>query len=225
LTPHFPAHRFKHGQAGGLVRREADVIARTLLAAAAIACLAAPALADDAQAPKLPTFAAYGPDGYGPSAASPSPWAGLYAGSEVIASMGRHSKGHVGGDVFIGYRRALPDNFIIAFEARAGFSPSLFRDTRFSGYNFAETSVKIGYQMGRLTPFVTASAGFARPNIRGASYSGANDSINALFASGPDLRAFGTVGAGFDYAVTNNLSVGLAVSAGAANGRGLLLAP
>ncbi|MFI5013534.1 MAG: outer membrane protein [Hyphomicrobiales bacterium] len=172
--------------------------------------------ATDPATPKLPTFA------LDPQPLSPSPWSGFYAGSELFAVGGKGTKGLVGGGVFAGYNREFDNKVVIGVQASTGLTTGSFR-SRFVGYDFAATSVKLGYDMGRLMPFLTAGVALAKPNIRGGpGYAGASDSLNDLFNSRSDVRVFGTVGAGFDYAITNNLSVGLAVSAGTGPAHGLV---
>jgi opacity protein-like surface antigen len=188
------------------------------LAVLAVAVLCGPgfaARADDLPAAKLPTLA------LDPQPLSPSPWRGFYAGSELFAVSGKGTKGLVGGGAFVGYNHEFDNKLVIGIQASTGLTTGSYR-SRFVGYDFAATNVKLGYDMGRLMPFLTAGVALAKPNIRGGpGYAGAGDSLNDLFNSRSDVRAFGTVGAGFDYAITNNLSVGLAVSAG--TGRGLVV--
>ena len=64
-----------------------------------------------------------------------------------------------------------------------------------------------------LMPFVTAGVGLARPNLRATGYTGALDAADSLLNGRTDLQALGSIGAGVDYKITNNLSMELAVSA------------
>ena len=159
-------------------------------------------------APSLPSLA------LNPEA--PSPWAGFYFGSEVEAAVAKGFKPGFGGAAFAGYNRELPNNLVIGVQGTAGYAPYLFVSGPNRGFNFAEASARVGYDMGRFMPYITAGVVFAKSNAFGVpAYTGAADSMNALFAPGGDLRAAGMVGAGFDYAVTDKLSVGLEVRAGA----------
>jgi outer membrane immunogenic protein len=176
---------------------------------AGLAALCASAKADEASAPTLPSLA------LNPEASSP--WTGLYVGSEVTATFAKGSKPGFGGAAYAGYNHEFSNNLVLGVQGATGYAPSLFGHGR--GFDFAETSVKAGYDMGRFMPYVTASVVLAKPNTFGVpAYTGAADSMNSLFSSGGDLRAFGTVGAGFDYAINNNLSVGMEVRAGTGNG-------
>ena len=190
---------------------------RPVLAMVMLCGLAQPAFADDDVTPKLPTLA------LNPQPLSASPWSGFYAGSEVFAVARKGLKGGAGGAAYVGYNREFDNNMVIGVEASTGYSPSLYRHGAISGYEFAQTNLKLGYDMGRMMPYLTAGVAFAKPNFRGPSYTGAADSINDLFGSPSDLRVFGGVGAGFDYAITDHLTVGVAISAG--TGRGGLIAP
>ncbi len=150
---------------------------------------------------------------------APSPWAGFYVGSEITAAFAKGSKPGFGGAAFAGYNRELPNNLVIGVQGSAGYEPFLFASGPARGFNFAEASAKVGYDMGRFMPYVTAGVVFAKSSAFGMpAYTGAANSMNALFAPGGDLRAFGVVGAGFDYAITNNLSFGVEVRAGAGRG-------
>jgi outer membrane immunogenic protein len=75
--------------------------------------------------------------------------------------------------------------------------------------------------MGRLTPFVTAGAGLGKATSFGSGLPDANNSINGLFYGPGAVQAVGSVGAGFDYALTNNLHVGVAAYLSNAGGGGL----
>ena len=189
---------------------------KSVLTLAALAALCAPARADQAttpspSAPTLPSLAV--------NPEAPSPWAGLYVGSEVEAAFAKGSKPGFGGAAFAGYNREFDNNLVLGIQGSTGYAPFLFAHGPARGFDFAETSVKVGYDMGRLMPYLTAGVALAKPNGFGVpAYTGAADSMNSLFSSGGDLSAYGTVGAGFDYQVTDKLTFGMAVSAGASRG-------
>jgi opacity protein-like surface antigen len=190
---------------------------RSTIAIAALGALCAPAFADQASpspstaAPSLPSLA------MDPQASSP--WTGLYVGSEVMAAFAKGSKPGFGGAAFAGYNREFENNLVIGVQGSTGYAPYLFTHGPSRGFDFAESNVMVGYDMGRFMPYVTAGIALAKPNSFGVpAFTGAADSMNSLFSSGGDLRAFGTVGAGFDYAVTDKLTFGMAVTAGAGHG-------
>ncbi len=191
--------------------------------AALVVCAAVPAYADSQQASQLPTFAR-DPDLLAAPQSSKSIWSGLYVGSEVFAFSSKGAKGGFGGAVYAGYARELPNNVILGVSAATGYAPSLWPYSRFRGFDFGATNVTLGYDMGRLTPYVTSGLVLAKPvTWRSSDFPNTNDSLNGLFGSGSgSLRAAGTVGAGFDYAVTNNLHVGMGVAVGTG---GILVPP
>jgi opacity protein-like surface antigen len=176
--------------------------------------------ADEAAGPRLPSLA-LDPQ---PAPTSASPWSGFHIGSEVFAFSGKGVKGGVGGGLVAGYDHEFSNNFVIGIDAATGYAPFPFRHGPFKGYDYAATSVKIGYDMGRFMPFVTTGVVLARPNTgAGGGYVSATESASDLFNSSSRLQGAATVGAGFDYAVTDKLHMGLAISVG--TGRGGLIAP
>ena len=190
------------------------------LACAALVCGAGLAHAGDAVAattldqPALPTFAFAAPP------PEQSPWTGLYVGTQVFAvSGGKGVRGGVGGGGYAGYNRELANNWVIGVEAGAGYTPSFLKASPFRGYNYAEATARIGYDMGRLMPFVTIGGGVLRPNGRSlGGFTDTTNSMNDLFNSTGDLRGYGTAGAGFAYKLTPNTTVELEVQAYRGNG-------
>ena len=190
--------------------------ARLLLALAALGGLFEAAAAEELAASNLPLFA----QNLQPKPQEPSIWSGLYVGSEVFAVSGKGVKGGFGGSGFIGYDRAFANDVVVGVQANAGYSPSLARWGGARGFDFASANVKIGYDLGRFKPFVTGGVTLAKPDVIGRCFTTPTDSVNDLFDSTSSVKAFGTVGAGVDYAVTDKLTVGVSVSA--RTGRGPL---
>lgn len=174
----------------------------------ALAALATPALAD----PALTIPAA-------PIDANPSPsiWNGAYVGSGVSFAATKGRKGQVGGDVFAGYDRTFDNHFVIGLKFDTGYAPFLAPLGRFRGVDFAMGEVKVGYELGRLTPYVFAGGGIARATNFASSAPDAASSMNGAFGSGPGFGV-STFGAGVDYHITPNLTVG--VQARVLNGQG-----
>jgi outer membrane immunogenic protein len=185
----------------------------------ALCGISVPAFADETVTPKLPTFALEQPS----VPSTTSPWTGFHMGTELFGFSGKGVKGGVGGGLFAGYSRELPNNFVIGIDVATGYAPFAFRYGPYKGFDYAATTAKVGYDMGRFMPFMTTSFVVARPNTASGGYLGATESANDLFNSSSRLQGAATVGAGFDYAVTDKLHVGLAVSVGAS--RGGLVAP
>lgn len=190
-----------------------QIAARPILLLMALSGVSA-AFADEVVAPPLPAFALPQPK----QPQEPSIWNGLYVGSEIFAISGKGSKGGVGGGGLIGYDHAFADHVVLGIQANAGYSPGLFQQGGVKGFDYASANVKVGYDMGRFMPFMIGGVTLAKPDVFGRGYTNTSNSINGLFNSSANVKAFGTVGAGVDYAITDKLTVGVTVSAG--NGRG-----
>ncbi len=171
-----------------------------LALAASLATAAAPAFAADL--PSLPSLAA------DPETQAPN-WKGFYVGTELAVAAFKGAKGAVGGDVFAGYDHRFDNNVVLGVRFSTGYAPWVFPGGATRGFDFAETSVKVGYEMGRLTPYLVTGVALARPTNFGGGPADLNDSLNGVFGGPGALQAVGTAGVGFDYAVTNNLHVGV----------------
>ncbi len=120
-----------------------------------------------------------------------------------------------------GYDARIGKKLLIGVETKTGFAA---RDGMFGfapGFDVSRTSMKFGYDMGAFKPFV--ATGFAAiravsPTAFSASSFGIgmDNYTNGVPIGGtgfaPSARA-NTVGAGFDYALTDKLSLGVSVSA------------
>jgi outer membrane immunogenic protein len=169
-----------------------------------------------APAPALPTLA------QDPQSPSPSIWKGLYVGSEVSFAASKGAKGVIGGGGYAGYTSHFDNNLVLGVQASVGFAPFSLQHSPFRGYDYAEVSAKVGYEMGRFTPYVTTGIALAKPSWS-AGYLGAADSANNLFNGASNLSASGVVGAGVDYALTNNTTIGIGAVVG--TGRGFVAPP
>ena len=176
-----------------------------LLLAVLLVGAAAPAMAADL--PALPSLAA------DPQTQAPN-WSGFYVGAGVSVTSFKGYKAAAGGDVYGGYDHVFDNNVVLGVRFSTGYSPWMFPSARFQGFDFAETSVKVGYEMGRLTPYVVTGVALARPTYGGGGLADMSQSINGLFSGPGALQAVGTAGVGFDYAVTNNLHVGIEARVG-----------
>jgi opacity protein-like surface antigen len=176
---------------------------------ALVVCLARPArAADDTNAP-LPSMIANSQP-----YSQANPWTGLYAGTEIVGFSGGHMKG-VGGAGFAGYNHEFDNRLVVGIEGSVGFLPLSIQRNPFIGSDFAATRAKLGYDMGRLMPYVTVGVLLAKPKAPGfgPGYLGATDTLNGFLNSPSHVQTLGSVGAGFDYAVTDKLTFGLSVSA------------
>jgi opacity protein-like surface antigen len=180
-----------------------------LISAAALLGSAGHATAADTSAPTptLPSFA------LAPQQ-TPSIWSGLRIGTDVFAVSGSGAvKGGFGAAVHVGYDREFDNNLVLGVQASTGFAPYRVIGTRLRGFDFATADVRVGYDMGRLMPYLIGGVALQKPNFDGGVggfYSGA--SINNLFSGSAGLEAAGRIGAGVEYAVTDRLHVGVEVS-------------
>jgi opacity protein-like surface antigen len=175
-----------------------------LLALIACGFGAAPALAADLPsrtASSLPSLAA------DPQTQAPN-WSGFYVGAGVNVVSFKGAKAQAGGEVFGGYDHRFDNNVVLGVRFTTGYSPWAFPTGPYRGFSFGETDVKLGYAMGRLTPYVLAGAALARLSY-GADFGDLSQSVNGLFSGPGAVQAVGTAGVSFDYAVTNNITVGL----------------
>jgi hypothetical protein len=193
-------------------------VSRGFLIVSLVAFCAPAQAADATPAPSFPTLA------LDPQAPPPSIWKGLYVGSDVTLTSVKGSHAAIGGGGFAGYDRHFDNNLVLGIRAEVGYAPSIFQSGPYRGYDYAMISGKAGYEMGRLTPYVTAGVVLAKPvGSPGVGSLNPFDSANGLFNGSSNLAASGVVGAGFDYAITNNTSFGLA--AVVSTGRGGFVAP
>lgn len=206
---------------------------RVLLLAVMVASRPAAALAGD----PLPLLIAAPPPSTaasaGAQAAAPLPsmaldpqvpesiYHGLYVGTEIFGVAGHGIKGGIGGDVYAGYDRALGNGLLVGLQGTTGYAPSLFGRPGLKGFDFGEASARVGYDMGRLTPFVTGGLLVARP-VTGPGLAGnTTDSVNDLMNGSGNLYAAPRVGAGFAYALTGNTTVVFDVTVGRGIAAGL----
>lgn len=193
--------------------QEIWLIIRAALTLLTCSCISTAALAQATSSTGLPSLA------LSPQP-QPSIWNGFFVGSEVFAISRKGAKGLVGGGVTAGYNTSLPNNFILGISTSAGYAPAFYPGSRVRGFDYARANLKLGYDMGRLMPYVTTGVVLAKPNF-GNGYMSATDSTNNLFNGTSNLRSSASVGAGFDYAITKNLTVGVGVSVGNSRGFGM----
>jgi outer membrane immunogenic protein len=153
--------------------------------------------------------------------AEKNPWTGLTMGSEVfgVSGMGRGSRGGFGGDVFLGYNKEFDNNIVLGVRGSVGTLPGL-SNYGARGYGFGMADMKLGYDMGRLMPYVTVGVGMANAMNGIGNPTGGLNNVNNLFSRSGQSVTLTRVGAGFDYAVTNNLHIGVEASVVQAHGNG-----
>jgi len=170
--------------------------------AALLAIAAAPAAGADL--PTLPSLA------IDPQLPPPDYWKGLYVGTGISVSVAKGAKGQAGGDVFAGYDRHFDNGLMLGVQFDTGYNPWVVPNGRYRGFDFAQTTVSLGYEMGRFTPYVMAGVALAKGTNFASGLPDANATMNGLFAGPGAVQAVGVGGVGFDYAVTNNLHFGMA---------------
>ncbi len=192
---------------------------RPALILTVLLALGPPALAAD-----LPTTATLPSLALDPQAPPPSIWNGLYVGSDLFVAGAKGSKPGVGGGAFVGYDRHFDNNLVLGVQASSGYSPFVIPSGPYRGFDYAEVSAKVGYEMGRFTPYLLTGIALAKPNGAPSSgYLSAADSADNVFNGGASLAASGVFGAGLDYKLTSNTTIGIAAVVGA--GRGFVPPP
>ena len=176
--------------------------------AAAVCLSAAPAAAAD-----LPTAPSNYP-ALGPGAADVAPdyWAGLSVGAGITVWGGKGVKGGVGGETDLSYEHVFDNGIMLGAQASTGYMPFLQASpgfTQFTGSAFAGGSAIVGYNFGRVTPYVITGVDFIRPTRFGYGAFNANDAVNSVFSGPGAVQAVGTFGVGVNYRVTPNFSMGL----------------
>jgi opacity protein-like surface antigen len=170
--------------------------------AALLVGVAAPAAAAD-----LPTLPSLAVD---PQLSAPEDyWKGFYLGTGISASFAKGAKGQAGGDVFAGYDRSFSNGLVLGGQFDTGYNPWVVPGGHYQGFDFAQGSVSVRYEMGRFTPYVMAGVALAKQTNFVSSLPDANATINGLFSGPGAVQAVGVGGVGIDYAVTNNLHVGV----------------
>lgn len=168
----------------------------------------APALAGD-----LPTFAQTGAPT--PAADPASFWKGLSYGVEGYAVGGKGVRGGVGGGANVAWTKSFDNNLFVQLKTTAGYMPGVVKASPwgrsgFSGAHFAQAEATVGYEMGRVRPWVSVGGGALKAS-RDGGFANGLASANSLFSEPGKTRGFMTYGAGVDYAVTNKLTIGVAV--------------
>jgi outer membrane immunogenic protein len=153
-------------------------------------------------------------------------WSGIYVGAQAgyvwgnstydgagspagppFSSTSVDPKGGFGG-AFVGYNYQLDGNYVVGVEADINFTnaksdhnafvldPGVFGSSDLKW--FGSTRLRAGYAFDRFLPFVTGGIAFAK-------YSGAANFPGGFTSEISDTRVGWTIGAGLEYAVTDNL--------------------
>ncbi|MBV1706269.1 MAG: hypothetical protein KGQ37_03590 [Hyphomicrobiales bacterium] len=152
----------------------------------------------------------------------PDPWKGLTLGTEVFATsgLGKGTRSGFGAAGFVGYDHVFDNHVLLGLRASAGYLPGMIQGGP-AGYNFGMLDARLGYNMGRLTPWVALGGGIAKASPFAATAPDVDTSLNSLFADSHKGATFTRATAGFDYAVSSNLTVGMSVGVLQFHGNGL----
>lgn len=185
------------------------IVAATMATAQAFETRTLPLLAQD-----RPAFAGSEPSLTGDF------WKGRYFGHTDFSLAPSGIGSIVTNRSFSSFGKTFDDKSFVAMRSSSGFLPTLAGPGLARGYQFSSTQLKAGYNLGRFRPYVTANFSSLRADrigggavsLPGTFYNPANTGVNT--------QSFATIGAGVDFAITNNLSVGVGVSVGATSGTG-----
>jgi len=176
--------------------------------AAAAGLAAIPAAAADLPS-DLSTYPALNPT---PADVAPDPWAGLSVSAGISVWGGRGVKGGVGGETDLSYEHVFDNGLMLGAQASTGYMPFLQASpgfTQFAGSAFAGGSASVGYDFGRVTPYMITGVDFIRPTRFGVGAFNMSDAVNSVFSGPGAVQAVGTFGVGVNYRVTPNFSMGL----------------
>ena len=197
--------------------------ARPVCAALVIAALSFAATSVSGQAQtlstaSLPSFAS-NPQAFAPGAAN---WNALIPaqGFYSFSSGGAGSNSSYG--AFGGYAHKFSNNVFLDIRGGSGYAPTLFQRQGMQGFDYASTQFKIGYDLGRVRPYISGNFGVANP-VSNNPFALPGSNFNAVMNPMQGQRSFTSVGTGFDIAVTNKLSFGAGVYI--SQSRGGLLSP
>ena len=189
---------------------------RTVIACLPAACVCVAAvsleapLAAAADLPSAPsTYPALGP---GAPEVAPDYWSGLSVGAGISVWGGKGVKGGVGGETDLSYEHVFDDGIMLGVQASTGYMPFLQAGpgySQFTGGAFAGGSALVGYNFGRVTPYLITGVDFVRATRFGGGAFNASDAVNSVFSGPGAVQAVGTFGVGVNYRLTSNFSMGL----------------
>lgn len=180
----------------------------------------APASAAEPLAPAGQTLPTFARSPAPPSAESSAVWSGFSYGVEAFGVSGKGARGGVGGAANVAWRKAIDESLSVQLKTSAGYMPGVWKGAALArapwgrnaitGANFVVSEASVAYEIGRLRPWASVGAGYAKAT-RFGGFSGGLNALNDMASERGKGTGFVTVGAGVDYAVTNNLTLGVAV--------------
>ena len=115
-----------------------------------------------------------------------------------------------------GYDFLIGQKLLVGVDTKTGFAATEGLLGFSSGLDASRTGMKFGYDMGRFKPFVMSSFTDLRPAF-GAGFAGPVGGLAGAGSPFAPSTKISTVGAGFDFAITDQLSLGMSVSASQVN--------
>lgn len=100
--------------------------------------------------------------------------------------------------------------YLFGMEQKTGFAAGGDMLGLASGFSFSRTNMKFGYDMGAFKPYMSASFAETKGPAFGANIFAAPPGAATPFAFTSQATS---IGAGFDYAITDKLSFGMSVNA------------
>ncbi|MFT4095867.1 MAG: hypothetical protein QM651_02005 [Rhodoblastus sp.] len=107
--------------------------------------------------------------------------------------------------------------YLFGVEQKTGFAAGGDMLGLASGFAFSRTNMKFGYDMGAFRPYMSAAFAEAKAPAFGANIFAAPPGAATPFAFSSQAT---TIGAGFDYSITESLSFGMSVNATQVSGWG-----
>ncbi len=164
----------------------------------------------------LPTFAgnSFTSNSFAPQAVGNS----LFATRPIVPF------GYTGGSLFsngtsLGYAGKIDDKVLLGIQSSSGNFPFALSGTPLNTVEYSATNVRLGYDMGKFTPYVASSIATAKPAFGpGAGFTSPFEINTNLQNPAFNQRTSASVGAGFNYSVTDNIHIGAGVNIG--NNRG-----
>ena len=109
----------------------------------------------------------------------------------------------------------IDDKLLFGIETSSGRSTSLFASLPYRGFDYSSSEIKLGYDLGGFTPYVSGSVTNVKP-LWNAQSNFASPFEQGLAAQNPAFAAStsANIGAGFNYQAGANTSFSLGVTAG-----------
>ncbi len=116
---------------------------------------------------------------------------------------------------FTGKLDRIDEKLLLGVQSSSGTMPFALSGTPLRGLDYNATTVKLGYDMGKFTPFVSTSIVSAKPAFGlGTGFASPFETNTNLQNPAFNARTGASVGAGFNYEVTNSFNIRAGVTIG-----------